>query len=276
MEEYKVNKLKKYIDESNVVTINDNFKIRMSNELLTLYENGIYDYKINLFISEIKELMSLNIKYPANAFPVFYLYIVPNDNFKELLSLPSFRNTTGGGRPVMCYDIDGFNRAYGLSSNMLENKKGQSMMSRINSLHELSHLVESMFFIKDRYINEGIAEAVPLYILNYEEKFIEYKELLLSLKDEDILNYKDLIELSNNGKFDTTPLLPNKSVSFELPYISSYLFIKKLIKAIETNFNLNKVEAFQKLLEIIRSSNCTNEWLVYDITDSIGISIKDL
>lgn len=33
-----------------------------------------------------------------------------------------FDKKTGGGKPVNCYDLDGFNYAYGLSQKLLENK----------------------------------------------------------------------------------------------------------------------------------------------------------
>lgn len=46
-------------------------------------------------------------------------------NFIKLLSVPLLftKDQKGGGRPVKCYDLDGFNLAYGVSQNLLENNE---------------------------------------------------------------------------------------------------------------------------------------------------------
>lgn len=111
---------------------------------------------------------TLEIKYPGNANPVFYIYIVPDDNYSKLLKIPStFDKGKGGGKPVRCYDLDGFNSAYGLSQNMLENKLDKDKnISRIeNKIHELSHIIHSQFFLINQTICEGFAEALPLFAL---------------------------------------------------------------------------------------------------------------
>lgn len=87
--------------------------------------------------------------YPANANPIFYVYIVPDNNFQELLNFPLNRNTKGGGRPVTCFDLDGFSTAYGISNNLLENRGKSSLMTKENNIHEFAHLVHGIFFEKD-------------------------------------------------------------------------------------------------------------------------------
>ena len=275
MNEYNPNSLEEYIKESKLIVINNNFKIRLSKKLLEKYNKNLYHDKITLITEIIAEIKNLNIIYPANAKPVFYLYIVPDDNFATLLNYPKNRSNIGGGRPVASFDLESFNNAYGSSSNMLE-RPTTSIMSKINYIHEFSHLVHSMFFNKDRFICEGFAEVIPYYILDYEDKFLEHKELLSSLKSNQILTAKELIELGEKNNFDSKPLIPNKSISFELPYISSYLFVRGCIEIIEKNFNLNKQEALQKFLGILRSSQSYNAYLVYEIANSIGIDKEEL
>lgn len=117
---------------------------------------------------------TLKIKYPDNARPILYIYIVPYDNYSKLLKIPStFDKGKGGGKPVRCYDLDGFNSVYGLSQNMLENKLDKDKnISRIeNKIHELSHIIHSQFFLTNQTICEGFAEALPLFALGLEENF---------------------------------------------------------------------------------------------------------
>lgn len=51
------------------------------------------------------------------------------------------KDKNSGGKPVTCYDLDGFPLAYGLSQNCLENKKVENLeiADLENELHELSH-----------------------------------------------------------------------------------------------------------------------------------------
>ncbi|MCI9233077.1 MAG: hypothetical protein HFH08_00600 [Bacilli bacterium] len=274
MNKYRANKLREYIENSELIVINSHFKIRLSKELLKKYENNLYKTELDSLKKHIEKINALNIKYPANANPVFYLYIVPDSDFKELLNFS--RSSIGGGKPVISYDLDGFNSSYGLSSNMLENTTSSAIQETVNTIHELAHLVHSMFFLGvDRFICEGFAEALPLYTMDYESIFNQHRELLKSLKKEQILSAQELIELGNN-QFHAEPLIPNTSCSFELPYISSYLFVRGCLEKIANKFHLNRNEATQKFLEIVKQSECSSQWLVFDIANAIGISGTDL
>lgn len=276
MPKYKTSKLKKYIDDSELVIINDFFKIRMSRELLKNYEEGLYDKAISFMSKNIEEINSLNIKYPANANPVFYVYIVPDENFKEYLNYPMQVKANGGGKPVTCYDLDGFDRAYGVSNNIMLKTNINSIMRTINNIHEFSHLVHGMFFHKDQFICEGFAELLPLYVLDYESRFEEYLNCLKTLNEEQILSAYELIKLGNSNNFYSSPIISNASISFEIPYISSYLFVRVCIEHIEKKWNLDRINATQKFLEIVRNSDCYNEWLVFDIANELGIDKDEL
>lgn len=277
MNNYQIDELKKYIMESELLTINNDLKLRLSKELLEKYNRGLYDYKLSLIIKDINKIKNLNLKYPANADPIFYLYVVPNENFQKLLRIPMARSANaGGGKPVVTYDLDSFNYAYGITSNILENKKEHSIMKMVNNIHELTHLVSSMFFNKNRFISEGFSEALPLYTMDYEKDFELHKNCLSKLKEEDIITANGLINLENTSNFDTSPIIPNTSISFELPYISSYLFVRGCIETIETKFNLDRLSATQKFLETIRATSSINQWLIYDIANAIDLSEEEL
>ena len=274
--QYEANELLNYVKNSQLLIINDDLRIRLSCELFEKHKKGLYDKQLSSLKQNIEEIKKLNIKYPANAIPIFYIYIVPTDNFKKLLNFPNNRGINGGGKPVKSYDLDSFNSAYGITSNIMERTNEANIISTVNNIHELSHLVHSMFFQKDRFISEGFAEALPLYILNYESKFPQYIDCLKSLTEKQILSAKELIKMGNDNTFDSTPLIPNTSISFEIPYISSYLFVKGCIQEIEKKFKLHKIEAMQKFLEIIKNSNYYSEWLIFDIANVLEINKEEL
>lgn len=232
MNTYKQDQLQKYINDTKLIIINDYFRIRLSKELLVKYNNHLYDEGLNNFKRYVEVIKQLNINYPYNATPIFYMYIVPDENFKELLGFANDEKITSGGRPVNCYDLDGFPNAYGVSSNIVEGRSHPSIMQDANSIHEFAHLIHSIFFKdKNRFIAEGIADAITLYILDYESKMKDYQELIKSLKKEDILSAQELIKIEND--FDIEPMIKNKSCSFEKTYISAYLFIRTCIETIE-------------------------------------------
>jgi len=276
MQEYQKDKLKEYIENSELINISENFRIRLSKDLLENYNKGLYNDRLVIMGEHIKLINDLGIKYPANAKPIFYFYIVPTDNFRELLNFPSHRNYVAGGKPVPSYDLDGFNMAYGVSENVLTNKKNYNIMYVVNNIHEFAHLVHSMFFNKDKFISEGFAEALPLYTMDYESQFDEHREMLQSLQENQVLSAQQLIELADKSNFDAGAVIPNKSCGFDISYISSYLFVRGCLEKIVDNYNLNRIQATQKFLEIVRESQRTHQRLIFDIANAIGLPQDEL
>ena len=183
--EYKKDLLREYIQNSELIVFNENIRVRLSSELAKKYDMGAYDNFLNNTQEYLDMISSLHIVYPGNAHPVLYIYIVPDDNYTELLGIPKkFDFGTCGGKPVTCYDLDGFNNAYGLSQNILENTPSDiSSGLRIEEdMHELAHIVHSQFFMVNQTIAEGFAEALVLYGLDFENKFDEHRNLLKILK----------------------------------------------------------------------------------------------
>ena len=275
---YEKNKLKEYIKNSELRVFNKDIKVRLSKELAIKYDKGYYNEYLNNISKYIKMIKKLNIKYPGNAKPVLYVYIVPDNNYRELLGIPEkYDNGKGGGKPVMCYDLDGFSSAYGLSQNILENKNKETDISKVeNEIHELSHIVHSQFFNKNLIISEGFAEALPLYGLNMEKDFTEHKNALLNLEEEQILSVQEILKLEKDGTFGIETILQNKTCSFRISYISSYLFVRGCMEIIAKKFDLKKEDAVQRFLEIVRESECINEWLIFDIADALDLSREEL
>lgn len=273
---YQVDELKTYIGNSKTVVIREDLKIKLAEDLFIKYKNGIYDEGIKFILNSIDQINNLGIVYPANAKPIYYVYIVPRENFRKLLNYPTYRDKNGGGKPVTSYDLDGFKDAYGVSDNLLESSNEINLMKTINNIHEFAHLIVSMFFNKDRFIAEGFAEALPLYTMDYEKVFDEHRNMIINLDSSKILSAQELIISAKENDFNEGTIAVNKSCSFDYTYISSYLFIRGCLEQISQKFNLNKILSTQKFLEIIRESNCINEWLVYDIAYAIGLNPNQL
>lgn len=275
---YQKEKLKIYIENSELRVFSDRIKVRLSKELAQKYDQGYYKVFLDNIKSYLEQIESLKIKYPGNANPILYIYVVPDDNFVELLNFPSHLSASkGGGKPVQCYDLDGFNSAYGLSQNMLENAVENEPTSKIeNQIHELSHVIHNQFFSKNRTICEGFAEMLPLYGLDFEKHFDEHREIIKKLDEKEILTAKELLSSEKEGTFGIKVLLKNKTCSFRSSYISAYLLIRVCVEKIVKNNNCSRAEAIQRFLEILKNSNCMNEWLIYDIADAIGIPQKQL
>ena len=275
---YMKDKLAKYIEESELRIFSKDIKVRLSKKLAEKYDSDCYKEALENFQGCFNKIKELNIIFPSNANPVFYIYIVPMDNYSELLQMPQkFDHGTGGGRPVGCFDIDGFNTAFGISENHMEYKNTKPNISKVvNDIHEIIHLVNSQFCRKNQCIHEGFAEAVPLYVMDLEKEFTEHKKVLSHLTINDIYTAHELLNQEYNETFGEKEAVPNNTCSFRLSYISSYLFVRGCLETIVKSKKCTKEEAVQKFLEILRSSRCINEWLIFDIANAIGLDKDNL
>ena len=252
---YEKDSLREYIESSELRIFSKEIKVRLSKELALKYDRGCYNNYLENIQMCLNMINTLEIKYPGNANPVLYIYIVPDDNYSKLLKIPStFDKGKGEGKPVFCYDLDGFNSAYGLSQNMLENKLDKDKnISRIeNKIHELSHIIHSQFFLTNQTICEGFAEALPLFALGLEESFTEYRETIKKLSEDQILSAQELLNSEENGSFGGEILIQNRSCSFRTSYISSYLLVRGCMEAIISKYNFSKTQAVQYFLEIVK------------------------
>lgn len=48
------------------------------------------------------------------------------------------------------------------------------------------------------------------------------------------------------------------------------------MEIIAKKFDLKKEDAVQRFLEIVRESECINEWLIFDIADALDLSREEL
>lgn len=275
---YQKDILREYVKNSVLREHSASLKVRLSKELAKKYDKGIYDNYLKELQSNIESVESLNIILPGNANPVFYLYIVPDENFDAYLRIPpAFSGNKKGGKPVNCYDNDGFNSAYGISQNVAEDfNPDVTIDKKVNNIHEVAHIFQHHFYMGNQVFGEGFAETIPLYGLDLEKNFDKHKDLLRNLKEEDIRTAKELIEESRNGNFGEKAYVEKSTCSFRESYISSYLLVRGIIETIKDNTNCSKEEAIQIFLEFIKSSPNNNEYLVADVADFIGVPIDML
>ena len=275
---YKKNLLREYIQNSCLRIFNDIIYIRLSGDLAQNYDSWLYNNYINSIYKAYKELLSLELKQPCNGIPNLYVYIVPDDNYSELLSYPQkYNKWTGWGRPVKCYDLDWYIQAYGVSQNLCANYPENPIISKIeNNIHELTHVICGQFAYKWTTISEWLAETVPLYILDYENLFSEHRDAILSLKQNDIFTASELFNSEKDNSFWTTSIYQNKTCSFRYSYMSSYLFIRWLLETIVEIKWLSKIWALQYFLELLKNSEYDKEWLVFDISENLGLDLDEI
>jgi hypothetical protein len=179
---YRLHPLNVYIKNSELRDVNNRLRVRLSPELAKKYDAGIYETGLKNFTRYIAEIDSLELKYPGRAEPIYYVYIVPDEDFHELLDYP-YPQRTGGGRPVHSLDLDSFSAAYGTSQNVLASADvNPNIMRQENLIHEFAHLSIETFFDKDSWVDEGFAEIFPLWALGYEEKFSEHSAAVRNLR----------------------------------------------------------------------------------------------
>lgn len=261
--------LREYIEQSEKrVVIDGFFNVRMSSEIAENFDAGIYDFMLEEHKKCILELTNMAIKYPSNAKPVFYLYIVPDENFVELLSYP-YTTRDGGGKPVGCYDIDGFNSAYGSSQNRLVCNEQISITRHINLVHEYAHLIQDRFGFKAQMFCEGFAELVPWYALEYEKLVPSHLEAMKAL--EKIYTANELLEF-----VEFNDVVKGQTCSFQPSYISSYLWVRAVVEHIRSRFNLSRFEAIQKFLEFYTFSRYNKQWFIMELADMVGMNAGKL
>ena len=275
---YKKDSLKEYIQNSSLRIFKNTIYVRLSEDLVQNYDNWLYDIYLNSMYDYYNQLLSLDLKFPYNTHPNLYIYIVPLENYWELLSYPkNYYKWTGGWRPVNCYDLDWYRCAFGTTQNLCINyPENPSISEIVKKIHELAHIICNQITQKSTSFSEGLAETVPLYILDYEKSFIEHRDAILSLKQEEIFTVSELFSSERNNSFWTTSVYPNKTCSFRYSYISSYLFIRWLLETITELKGLSKIWALQYFLDFLKNSTYWHEWLVWEICNDLWLNSDEI
>jgi len=262
--------LREYIRESERRVIVDGvFCARMSHEIAKKFDVGEYNARLEEHKKCINELTKMQIKYPANAKPVFYLYIVPDEDFAELLQYP-YKDRKGGGKPVDSYDMDSFNAAYGSSQNVLISDKPVSINQHVNNIHEYAHLIQFQFGFDAQMFQEGFAELVPWYVMEYEKKQPMHLIAMRSMSKIYTAN-----ELLSDVEF-TSDRVPNMTCSFQPSYMSSYLWVRAVVEHIRTKYSLSRVGATQQFLELYHNIKSSKQLFVQKLAKEIGMDADKL
>lgn len=275
---YQKSLLKEYIKNTELRVYKDTINIRLNSDLAKKYDNGIYNNYLEHMYEYYQNILSLNILLPSNAKPKLYFYIVPDENYSELLGTPKkYDSGKGSGKPVICYDLDGYKCAYGISTGLCEKfPSSPSIMREENSVHELAHLIQIQFYTRNAIISEGLAEAIPLYVMDYESIFEEHNDIVSNLSESEVYSPKEILDSERDDSFGITSSFKGKSCSFRYSYISSYLFVRGCLEKIVNDNNCSKKDALQYFLNLLYQSNYSHEWIIYHIADNIGVDKDDL
>jgi len=129
-------------------------------------------------------------------------------------------------------------------------------------IHEWAHMVVYKYNHKLTHtLNEGLADLIPLYILDYQNFMPEYVEKLKSLNIDDIVSV-DYIDENTALDDDLTVCAQNKH-----SYLSCYLFVLNIIKNIEIKFNKSKLDALLFFLELMRKHEKHHYEVISEIID---------
>lgn len=261
--------LREYIENSEKRIITDGvFFARMSKSIAKKFDSGVYDVMLCQHKKCIRELKKLNIKYSANAKPKFYVYIVPDENFTELLQYP-YKNRKGGGRPVPSYDFDSFNSAYGTSQNRMIDSEKIEITKHINLVHEYAHLIHHQFGFGAQMFGEGFAEMIPWYALEYEKKVPEHFASMKSM--EKIYTANELLE---SVSFSDT--VSGKTCSFQPSYMSSYLWTRAVVEHIRKKYKLSRFDSVQKFLELYNLTTYGKQWFIMELAEILDMDSDKL
>lgn len=265
--------LREYIKNSELrVVVPGLFHVRMSKDMAKRFDSGSYDKSLAEHARCIKELQNIGIEYPDGAKPIFYLYIVPDDNFVKLLHWPIKNSKSrGAGCPVPAYDTDGFYDAYGSNEYMIVLDGQISVSKHVVLIHEYSHLILDQFKIRAAAgIKEGFAELVPWYILDYEKQLPLHLAAMKSMKKVYTMN--NLLNMRGHLVHEVF----NQYCSFQPSYMSAYLWMRAVIEQIRMKYSLSKVDAMQKFLEFYRVSGMDRQWFVRDIAENFDMDYDKL
>lgn len=78
-----------------------------------------------------------------------------------------------------------------------------------------------------------------------------------------MLKVRELIELRNQRKFHPTRLISHSTCSFEITYISSYLFVRGVIEKIEEKYGVDKLYKGMLVFDIASFLDLPKEMLLY-------------
>ncbi len=258
--------LRDYLKSSELRIADENLHIRMSPELAKKYDAGAYDFVVAEQLRCIRELKKLNLL--SNNGKKFYIYLVPDDRLTELLVYP-YKNAERGGRPVRCFDDDGLWLAYGSSQNLFLRQEKPTTNEHVNDLHEYSHLIQGEYATKDSFFDEGFAELVPWYVLNYERKTLPH---IMAVLDTDIYSAANML-----GRKDVwRDVVVGKTISFQKSYISAYVFMRTIIEKIEEKYNLDRLGAAKLWLQWISETKNNRGFLVTEFANKLGLNAEKL
>lgn len=262
--------LQKYVNESEVRNVNDDLCFRLMPENAKKFDSGLYGAAKDFWADLVKEITKIDIKYPNHKRNIFYVYWLPDD-FYEKTMVPQLKNILG--RAVESKDTDAFADSLGYIQKCLtdemQNDK-ENVFNRVSKLHEFSHLIHGNFGKRERYLDEGVAEIIPWYILGYEKRVPTHLTWMRSLPKIHTLN--DFM----TGKVSYVEKVGKKISSYKSAYVSAYLICRAVISNIEKKYKISPVDALQKYLDLWYSAKCDGMEFIMQIANMAAMDTDKL
>lgn len=247
--------------------VNDNFRIRMSHEIAKNYDSGMYNLAIAEHVGCINELLQLNIQDVIGKKPIFYTYLVPDNRLIELLNYPYQRKR--GGRPVVSFEQDGFISAYGATQNTFIISERPTLTTHVNHIHEYAHLIQGELNpYKHVIFQEGFAEMIPWYVMDYESKCPEHVTVVANT---DVYSANELLTTVS-----FRDVVENRSCSFQKSYISSYVFVRTIVEKIQEKFGVDKIGAMKMYLKKYSETKADKQFLVFEFAKMLDLDAEKL
>ena len=83
------------------------------------------------------------------------------------------------------------------------------------------------------------------------------------MNEKQIYSVQELLNSEKDGTFGKNLIFPNYSCSFNLSYISSYLFVRSCVEEFRKKYNLSKEKSIQYFLEFIKPVSYTHLYCAY-------------
>ncbi len=231
-----------FLQDSEVRIVNDNLHFRMLPAVAKNYDHGMYDAAVDMWVDLVAEISRIGIRSPDKKKKVFYIYFVPDDFYSHM---SGYENTLG--KPEVGADADGFVYALCYLQQVLlpgTQTDKLNLFNRVTKLHELSHLVHSVFGKNPFWFGEGVAEIVPWYLLGYEKRIPTHLKWMRALPQ--IYTLEDF----SNGQGFSREKVEKKISSYRTGYVSMYLITRAIVSGIAKKLKISPVAAVQKFLDL--------------------------
>lgn len=193
---------------------------------------------VKFFQELINEVAKVKIDYPKNRKLKVSMVVIPRDLYAEISGNPFGQGINAGPNP---YD-EVFKFAIYIDDISFLQRRD---WSRIDILHEISHVVHGAFFRGIGPFGEGFAEALPLYIMDLEKDSPNHIQKICEMKPDDFLSLTQIMKRGMNPESEIKQNLP---IALRKSYIVIYLITRGILQRLVLRNGGDKAAALNEFL----------------------------